>query len=165
MAIEKQKRENLLRDAVNYQRRVLLRIEIHGAACELFGGWRAGGGWSMYFDEAPVLQCTSDGKLRRLFLNDRKFSAKNGHLVELSRPQAGGRVQHELQPLSHSAEQAVLAECLQWLSQAAQAIVAQRYELLGQVPENDSTLLSDFTTQLINVSQRLVVANSAAALQ
>jgi hypothetical protein len=165
MAVQKHKREDLLADAVAFSRRILLTLSIEGQACELFAGQRAGAGWSFYFDEAPVLQFTASGALRRLYIDDRKLSAENGKLTELLRVPGGtpSRVAHQLQGLAEESEQILLQRCLRYLQLARDALRAGNYRQLGQIPVDDTNLPGDLVRQLDILASGFEVARSAAA--
>jgi hypothetical protein len=151
LAIEEQPREDLLRDAVAYPRRLKLRRcpttpspteEVD--FLELFAGVRSDGSWSLYFDEDPVLQFTPAGALRRIFLNGRKYRvATEGGLVELTREGRGGRVELKHLVLTADDERAVRIRCQLFMHQAARAIESKCFELSGQVPGDDPRLLAE----------------------
>lgn len=154
MAREKQRREDLLRDAVAYKRRILLALEWQG--CEFFAGQRAQAGWSLYFDESPVLQFDSVGELRRLFIDDRKLLVQGGRLVELRRAtdQPGSRMVHDHHQLSSESEQEIQKRCREYLQRAQEAVDKGAYRLVGQVPSGDPHILTEVQVLLRALCER-----------
>ncbi len=160
LALEEQKREDLLREAVAYRRRLKLAFQLQtpevpqtaqavalsAGACdltELFAGIRSDGSWSIYFGEEPVIQFTPAGELRRLFIDNRKYRVVAGKLVELTRSKRGGRIELIHQHISAEAERALRDRCLKLLQHALQMLKAGHFTQMGQVPADDLTLLQD----------------------
>ncbi len=171
MALHPQKREDLLREAVAYARRLVIRLPSPEGPYEVFAGCRSGGAWSFYFGESPVMQFNSAGELRRLFIDDRKFVAQAGALVEFQRTaSAGGRVLHQACRVPKEVEQQLLKGSLDRLVRLSAAVGAGDYLLVGQVPpaEMDSLgklaeqpLWADFQRQLAVLSAGFGVASAA----
>lgn len=117
MALRPENREDLMREAKAFPQRLLFKMQpsvAHPAVVspvqELFVGFRRDGAFSVYVDQEVVLQFNAAGRLRRLFVEDRKFAAKNGGLEELIR-ESGQRVQLERRPLEATDEHELLARC------------------------------------------------------
>ena len=117
MALRPENRENLLRDATAFPQRLLFRLlepasqeTSESSIQEVFVGIKQDQAYSVYLEQEIVLQFDSEGLLRRLFFEDRKFAALNGHLLELIR-KSGERVRLEQQQLSETDEHALLAKC------------------------------------------------------
>ena len=155
MALEEEKRENLLRDAVAYHRRLALQMPIlvdpvsmersrtAVGNMELFAGVRADGSWSLYFDEDPVIQFTSSGELRRLFIDNRKFRCVDDKLWELTRDRRGGRVELNQTAVPAEIELVLREQCLQGIRHAWEQISQGHFTLIGRVPSDDVELLDD----------------------
>ena len=160
MAIEEEKREDLLRDAVTYTRRLMLRIALpledyhekqaQGSQprAELFAGCRADGCWSLYFGEDPVLQFTQLGRVRRLYVDGRKYAFLGGSLTELTRMARGGRVQLTHQADDSEREISLRQQCHRVLQLALNAIEASNVELVGKFPGNDERIMPDLRSFL-----------------
>ena len=82
MAREVRDREDLLRDATAFAERLQLRVVLDGRSVEVFAGFRADGGVSLYFGAEPVYQFNSAGELRRAF-DGHVIKAERGSLVAL----------------------------------------------------------------------------------
>ncbi len=171
MSIEKQKREDLLHEATAFERRILLQLDVSPPTApptrcnrvELFGGFRQGGGWSLYFDEQPVLQFNAAGQLRRLFLDDRKLLCERGQLIELQRSVQGGKVEFQRVVVAAEVERQYLARCTAWLEAATQALEQQRYQVVGQYPSRDAELLGDLTVTLERLKDGFPLADAPGA--
>ena len=190
MAIDKQRRENLLDEATAYCRRVLLRIPIHPAwrrstsdsgphrlhlptdvnapsdcelYCKLFIGLRNDGGWSLYFDEQPVLQFNSRDELRRLFYGGERYAAAGGRLKWLCQDRSGGKLQLTACELPTAQSPSLTHDCGEWLSIAADLLQSGEYQLLGQYPEPDREWIISLAERLRRVAGQLNIAQSANA--
>jgi hypothetical protein len=151
LAIEEQPREDLLRDAVAYPRRLKMRMRRSipqaaavGDFAELFAGARGDGSWCLYFDEDPVIQFTPLGSVRRLFVANRKYRVTDeGKLLELTRASRGGRVELKHIAVAAEAELLVWKHCLECMQNAVAAIEFDGCEVVGQVPIDETRLLAD----------------------
>ena len=136
MAIHQQKRENLLLEATAYPRRILLQtcgLTFRGEPITaLFAGLRASGGWSLYFDESPVIQFNPQGLVRRLFLSSQKFAANGGRLELLQQQSLGGRVQISRELLSEQKQTETLTE-LSRLIEATRSMLRNGQSAAGGV--------------------------------
>ena len=166
MAIDEKKRENLLAEATAYSRRML--VSIAGVTFgdqsleQLFAGVRADGRWSLYFDESPVIQLDSQGRLRRLFLLPHKFAADQGRLVQLNRPGQGGRVELDRQPIGKEQEALLFAKLRGLLERTRQHLtsssdVASKLAL-GNYPPEDTMWFDDLVAVLEKLAKNLEIA-------
>ncbi len=166
MAIEQQRRENLLLEATAYTRRALFRLPQAGLGdrnelsqrnewlrqwllpfrqseqWELLVGMRSDGGWSIYFDEQPVLQFNSNHQLRRLFASNQRYSADQGHLQLLDRPSRGGQVTLGEVKLDSASHQSLLAACQWFLQAAGDALGSASSHRVGLIPAGDDSWLA-----------------------
>ncbi len=169
MAIDEKKRENLLAEATAYSRRML--VSISGLTFgdqsleQLFAGVRADGRWSLYFDESPVIQLDSQGRLRRLFLLPEKFAADQGRLVQLNRPGQGGhggRVELERQPISKERQDLLLARLHELIERTHKHLnmssdIAAKL-LLGNYPSEDAMWFDDLLSVLERLAMKMEIA-------
>ncbi len=91
MALEEQPREDLMREAVTYIRRSLLKMATFNEP--VFWGQRRDGAWSIYFGEDPVFQFNAQDELRRAFVDGYRFAARDRRMYRLEKPLSGGQVQ------------------------------------------------------------------------
>jgi hypothetical protein len=170
MAINQQKRDNLLHEATAYSRRIL--ILLHNASFrgitigELFAGVRPDGRWSLYFDESPVIQFDQQEALRRVYVAEKKLAATDGRLVELFRPHQGGKVQFEPQTLGESDQSRLLSDLKDLLDRTSLSLyqsdtIPGRCHVVGVVPDHDQQLYQDLLGFL---SRRQVDLKIAASL-
>lgn len=160
MAINPEKREDLMLDATAYTRRALYRDSQSGNT--FFIGFRQNGGWSVYFDEDPVFQFDAGGKLRRVHFENQNYAAHNGKLCLLERERHGGRI--EIQRIySADAERRVLEDCLKRLRALAELIPNNDLAEVEQFPLDDVDLIPDITKSICGASQEIKIASSANA--
>jgi hypothetical protein len=135
MAREIHEREDLLRDAVALVPRVLFRLQLSGRRVELFAGFR-GESLSLYLDDDPVYHFNDRGELRRAFIEGRLIKAEHGRLVSLMRKRTEQEVALERQSGSEDASREVSARLAQILSDLVAEMNANRFEVVGQIPED-----------------------------
>ncbi len=183
MAIHEQLRENLLRDATAYRRRLALRCDLQSTLMrsapaeirseqpdprptrdklrrEVFFGIRDSGAWSLYVDQDPVLQFTPQNALRRLYWKGQRYAAKNARLQLLLRQTVGGRVQFDEQFLTPVDEQAIVAGCRELLHAIAAQVRGGCYVTIGQVPAEDAQLVDELLRVLCQVEHGFRLAGS-----
>lgn len=175
MAIEEQPREDLLREATAYSRRVLIAFPQHvspntstssgtqakgltNLRSELFAGIRPSGAWSFYFDEDPVIQLTESLKIRRLYWHHRKFIAEKKKLFELLRDARGGRVQLEKREVDSEAATQIVIDCQQRMSAAWHNLNHREFEVLGTVPIADDRIVSELASLLERLAAGIELA-------
>ena len=182
MAVEPQRRDNLLFEATAFSRRLLLRLPLPSqwlssnpinpvaskwtqdfvnlSSWELFYGRHKLGGWTVYFEQQPVLQLNSQNQLRRLYAGGQRYAAVDGHLQLLQRERLGGRVQLEPTRLSASDERLVIDSC-QWFAATAADLLDQgNFSLIGQHPTEDDGLIRE---GLVCIAQLAGAVNIAAS--
>lgn len=187
MAIEQQRRENLLLEATAYTRRALFRIP-RAALCdirelsdpsgglrvwlnpfrqsthwELFVGMRRDDSWSIYFDEQPVLQFNSKDQLRRLYADNQRFAAMEGQLRLLDRPVRGGQVTFAEVEVDAMRHQSVLVACQWFLRAAADALQSASIDRVGLIPSEDESWLALFQQRLHRVTEGFAIARAPSA--
>ena len=158
MAIHPAAREDLMRDATAYTRRLMLRVSPTGEG--IFVGLRQQGGWSIYFGEDPVFQFNDEGKLRRVHFANQNYAAVEGKLCWLQRSRSGGRVEIE-RIYSAEAERQMLAVCLSRLRELAELMLTNSVKIVDRVPVEDRELVEDVAKMLRNTAQDLEIANTA----
>lgn len=175
MAVKPEKREDLLRDAKQFPHRALFHVDwtdrlpvgFAGVrrTADVFVGVRRTDGWSVYFDEDPVLQFNERNELRRLYFQDARYAAATGRLEHLKRQAAGGRVVFERLKLEPECERDVLHVCQDLLAKLATLLElylseteTQEIVLVGQVPQHTVDWLVDIRTRVVEVASDLKVA-------
>ena len=138
-------REDLLRDAVAYSERVLLRLS--SPQTMLFAGFRKSGAASLYFDEDPVLQFNGTGELRRVYWKGAKYVAKDRRLFlfvfATREDRRSARIQPSMQPLDVAEEGRILQEIETYLSQVAHDLLRGEFAIEGAFPPHRSSALVD----------------------
>ena len=146
MARHAQDREDLLREATALVPRVMLRVSMRGAPCEVFAGFRAGA-VSLYFDADPVYHFNSEGELRRAFVGDHVIKAAAGRLHVWQVERTTDEVAMQSRVLAPAAEQELGAAVLSRLAELREALIRQEFELVGQIPA-DSQVVNQLQTWL-----------------
>ena len=140
-------REDLLRDAVAFTRRVMLSVKEESYNAELFIGFRDNGCVSFYCDQDPVYQFNSNGELRRAFINAQKLESAECKLVALTRQRNGAKLELLREPLSSEGTLSMLQDIETKLDEILNTLQANAYKLVGHVPENEN-ILPDVITWL-----------------
>jgi len=172
MAINRQPREDLMRDATAYPRRLLLH---HPRCNAIFIGFRNQGGWSVYFGEDPVYQFNAQQKLRRVHFEKQNYAAEQGKLLRLNRqrPQnqslnlqnlnqqnSGGRI--ELDRIHDELdEQRVLQDCHTRISALMEWIEQGSVTVSDRFPE-DCEFIAEVAKLLKALASGIVLADSSA---
>ena len=139
MAINRERREDLMRDATAYARRLTLKNPKNDE--QIFVGMRQQGGWSVYFGEDPVYQFNNHGKLRRAHFKGLNYAANDGKLQLLHRDRSGGHV--EIQRIySADAERCIIDDCRSRLGELAELLenCADKCECF---PADDREIVAD----------------------
>jgi hypothetical protein len=146
MARLAQDREDLLREATALVPRVMLRMPMCGATCEVFAGFRAGAA-SLYFGADPVYHFNSEGELRRAFVGDHVIKAAAGRLHVWQVERTTEEVAMQSRVLAPAAEQEFGAALVSRLAELRETLTRQEFELVGQVPA-DSQAVDQLQTWL-----------------
>ena len=138
MARREQDREDLLAQAKALVERVSLRIE--GEREETVVGFRRDGSASMFFGATRVYQFTSQGQLRRAYVDDLLYKAEGGRLVALRRQRTDQAVELVRHDLEEDATQDFMEAMRRHLDRLRRALTADRFSLVGQVPETSNVV-------------------------
>ena len=160
MAINRAARENLMRDATAYTRRLMLRSAQSDE--RILIGLRQQGGWSIYFGEDPVYQFNDQCKVRRVHGANQSYAATDGKLYWLQRNQLGGRVEIQ-RTYSADTERRMLADCLQRLQELAARMLSNSVEIVERLPVDDREIAEDVAKMIRKTVQHLEIANVANA--
>ncbi len=161
MAINREIRENLMRDATAYARRLMLQKPQSGEA--IFIGVRPQGGWSVYFGEDPVYQFNAQCELRRVHFDDQNYAANDGKLYLLHRARSGGHV--EIQRIySADTERHVLADCHIRLTELAELARSGSAETAERFPVDDVDLVKDLCELISSLVLGIQIADAANAM-
>ncbi len=138
MARQEHDREDLLAEAKALVERAAIRV--HGQDHETVVGFRPDGSVSFYLSPARVYHFTSDGRLRRAFVDDLLYKAERGRLVALRRQRTDKEVALVRDELDDTRQAAFLATMQFELQTLCQAIESGQFRLLGQVPDGTGVL-------------------------
>lgn len=149
--------EDLLKDGTQYPYRLQMRVrqnlgrhnpghsdtEVQDCATtrEIFFGFRSVGrnhsdGWSLYVGADLVLQFNGENELRRLYVENERFSAAGRRLEKLTRDAQGARVRFVREILPEEVERRTHADCLQQLRWLASELERGSVAIVGQFPES-----------------------------
>lgn len=132
MAKDTHDREDLLRDATGYDRRIEFISQKRSEP--IFCGFRECGALSIYLGQDSVLQFNADGELRRAFWQDRMLASYRHVLNWLER--SDGRVRLSRTPLSEEEFREFLAEAMGWLRSLRDELAGQQLTVQGQFPND-----------------------------
>lgn len=141
MARDEFSREDLLREAtalverIEFAPRAIESLPPGGHAGEhIVAGFRRDDALSVFFGEDPVYQFNATGELRRAYRDGKLLKAMGGHLVSLTRV----RTEYETQLVRHDLtqdEQAAFEATMQKdLERFARELLADGFDVVGQVP-------------------------------
>ncbi len=156
MAINRETRENLMRDATAYVRRLMIQEPQTGEA--IFVGIRQRGGWSVYFGEDPVYQFNIEGELRRVHFEEQNYAANEGRLYLLLRSRSGGHVEIE-RIYSADTERRIVAVCHKRLNVLAELMHKSGEEIGERFPVDDRGLVGDLSEMISAVTVELQIAD------
>ena len=160
MAINRETREDLMRDATAYVRRLIIRKTQSGET--IFVGMRQQGSWSVYFGEDPVYQFNAQCELRRVHFEAQNFAATDGKLHWLQRTHVGGRV--EINKIyAADTERRILVDCLKRLNELTELMQSGAAEAADRIPVGDRELVADLLESIRVASSDLQIAHSANA--
>jgi hypothetical protein len=132
MARRERDREDLLAEATALVERVGLQVSGRPEAWVI--GFRRDGSASFYFGADPVYQFTSDGKLRRAFVDGLIYKAEAGRLVSLDRQRTSGAVDLVRHDLDDREQRDFLEAIERRLCDLVNALNDEATQVVGQVP-------------------------------
>ena len=149
MAREEYEREDLLRDATAFVRRIEFRSP---NGHQIFAGFRRTGAVSLFLDQDPVYHFNSRGQLRRAFASDRLFKAVDGLLLTMRRERYGGEVQLISRPLDESELAEFLATMRTRMERLQAELRGGQLRVVGRVPEDAEVgaELAEWLTHLLS---------------
>ena len=150
MAREVHEREDLLRDAVALTSRVQLKINSATAWEPVFAGFRPPGALSLYFDTEPVYHFNSRSQLRRGYVDGRLIKAEDGRLVAMKRLQTENSSELLRHDLTDSEQTMFCVELSRRIFGLKQALLEKRFQIVGQVPEQEGPEQTDCVDRLFN---------------
>lgn len=133
MARDSHDREDMLRDATGYRRRVELKLPDH--RCPVFCGFREEGAFSLYWTPDDVFQFNASGELRRAFWRDRMLASYRRQLHWLNRNDTG-RVRLQRVPLTDPEQIELLESLRSTLKKLDASLDANAFEVTGHHPAN-----------------------------
>lgn len=140
MARDESNREDLLREATALVERIELAPKGTTDDQHVVAGFRRDGALSVFFGEDPVYQFNAAGELRRAYRGGKLLKAVHGKLAALDRV----RTEHEVQLVSHgltgTEEAEFLSEMAEYMRDFAASLRANKFVVVGQVPENSDVL-------------------------
>lgn len=157
MARHESDREDLLAEARNLVERVSLVLR--GETEELVAGFRRDGSLAIFFTPQRVYQFTSQGALRRAFVDDTLYKAQRGRLVAMRRDRVAEAVHLVSHELTAEAEREFLHAMRQHVGTLQQGLQAGAFTQLGRVPPV-ADVAERLLTWLKNFAATITVAQS-----
>jgi hypothetical protein len=134
MARDSHDREDLLRDARAFPRRVELQLRGGAEDATVFAGFRTAGGVSLFFGGDPVYHFNAAGELRRAFVDDALFKAERGQLVRMTPERTERETALHSRVLDDGEYQRFASELSARLASLAEQLTRSEACLLGEVP-------------------------------
>jgi hypothetical protein len=161
MAVQESDREDLMRQATVFRRR--MELSLTQPAQILFVGLRDDGGFSIFFGADPVYHFDARGSLRRCYFRGDLYRTQGTTLSRLSRQRSAGEsnlIRHDLTP---EELQQFLHEMDERLANLAMQLQSGLVQILRQIPtETDMIpLLKDELQRVLHGQQRLASAIKA----
>ncbi len=138
MARQEEDREDLMAEATSLVERASVRLP--GRDEETVVGFRREGSFSVYVTPDRVYQFTSNGKLRRAYVDGLLYKARAGELISLRRERHTADVLLISQALSDEAARAFLAEMQEYLQCLADSLSKKSYCCASQFPKTANVL-------------------------
>lgn len=155
MASHEADREDMLREATALVHRA--ELQLTGDATTIVVGFRRDGSLSIYFGGDPVYQFTSQGALRRAFIDGLLYRAERGRLVSLRRERGAEAtllIRHDLT----LAEQTEIAAQVERALERLLAQISGAFQLVGEVPQG-SNVVSRVRDRLAGRPHPLTIAD------
>ncbi len=138
MPRQESEREDFLREATALVQRIELRVphELEPVVV----GFRRNGCASFFFGGDPVVQFNTAGEVRRLYFAGKLLKAEDRRLIALHRERTATETVLVRQELSSARQQEILAAIESQIAALHQALTANHFELVGEVPPHGSVL-------------------------
>ena len=155
MSRHSQDREDLLRDATAYERRIELELPREDRLALVFIGIRDCGAMSFYFDGDPVYHFNSSGHLRRAFVKNQLVKSQQGRLLGWLPRRDDTQVEMECQQIQEEEFMRSMQQKLHFL----QTVLARGdFRVVGQVPPEED-LVAEINTRLPHFQNSQIAAS------
>lgn len=141
MARHAQDREDLLRDATALVPRIMIRLDIHGAKCDVFAGFRKGSAISLYFGSDPVYHFNNHGELRRAFVGGMIQKAQQRKVFEWQQSRSEAKVTVRSRSLTSAEQQTFGDQLFERVAQLRDAIRTSQFVTIGQFPDDGDAIV------------------------
>jgi len=160
MARHSHDRENLLRDATAFTRRVQFAVDLGDGPTEVFAGFRANNAASIYFDQDPVYHFNANGEMRRAFVDGLLIKAEDRHLVVMRREHGESEVAMRSTTMTDDAQREFCQTTAAQLGKLRLALVAGAYRVEGQVTAAADANVSERLLQFLETHADIHIAAS-----
>lgn len=133
MAKDAHDREDLLREATAYVKRMEFRVP--DVEQVLFCGFRDNGAWSLYWGQDQVVQFNQSGAMRRAFWQGRVLASFRHRLHRLHRHRSA-RAKLSREPLSDEEQTLFLQMWEHRLKDLQTTLTGRRHDIIGCIPED-----------------------------
>lgn len=158
MARDAHDREDLLREARGLSPRAELEVALPEGARELFVGYR-GESLSLYFGQDLAFHFNACGELRRAFAAELLLKADRGRLAAMRRERSDAESLLVSRTLADEESQELLSDLERRLRSLADALGANRYRVVGEVPTGGGAI-ARLKAWLADHTESIVVAAS-----
>ena len=158
MSRKTEDREDLIRDAKAYSRRVEFCLDLHRLRTIVFAGFRTNGAVSIYFDTDPVYHFNPLGELRRAFVDNQIIKAEQRRLVRWSTRRTETQVEMLRDVLPETQQKEFCRTVHGTLHALHQGLCKSKPEMTRQVPA-EGDVIADLQTWLAS-PQEVRIADS-----
>jgi hypothetical protein len=134
MARHENEREDILKEATALVMRA--ELAIGGVDERIVAGFRRDHSATIFFGQNVVYQFNAAAQLRRVYLDGQLYKAEHGCLVQLRRNRTEAAVELVRHELSTEETAQLLADTRQRLKRIGDAIKANDFKIIGEVPQN-----------------------------
>lgn len=140
MARHAEEREDLLRDATAFDRRIQLQIPHQGDTSVVFAGFRPDGTLSLYWNADPVWHFNSRRELRRAYVSGKLLKAEKGQLVALNPVRDENTTVMVREVLSEEQHNEVRRHMLALFETLQKSLEQSQFSMDGQHPADSDVL-------------------------
>lgn len=158
MALDEHDREDLIREGTG----MAIRGECVIGDVVVVIGFRSRGQVSLFCGADPVFQFNDRNAWRRTFWRGRRFAAKHGRMVELVRPDRGGKVTLETVAVDSALHEQLTQSLNDWLRMLSLAMEADQ-SVIRVDGANAEAFRGRVATWLASLPTPIVIARSPHA--
>ena len=152
MARQETDREDLIREAVAFARR--MELQYRSEQDPVFCGLRDDGNWSVYFGQDPVFHFNSNGQLRRAFSGGHLLRSQGETLARMHRERTPDQTTLVRHDLNADELETFRNEAIRRLQTLYDALQSGDFSVLRSIPQDEPAATSALDEQLSAVIEK-----------